>query len=132
MPHTPTQFFWKYPPAFFVVFYTQMRGGGGGAHNGRRYLRRPWKLGLRIITPSKPRMFCEESLEKIKFRTFPKVSVHEFCRLKALITLEQVNTTEWSKKKIRILISKTAMVGCRKLSLYANDSCNEHAIYFRR
>ena len=25
---------------------------------------------------------------------------------KALITLEQVNTTEWLKKKIRILISK--------------------------
>ena len=47
------------------------------------------------------------------------MSVHEFYRLKALITLEQVNTTEWSKKKIRILISKTAMVGCCKL-LYAN------------
>ena len=38
-------------------------------------------------------MFSEESLGKIKFRAFPK-------RLKALITLEQVNTTEWSKKKI--------------------------------
>ena len=37
------------------------------------------------------------------------MSVHEFYRLKALITLEQVNTTEWSKK-IRILISKTAGV----------------------
>ena len=50
------------------------------------------------------------------------MSVHEFYRLKALITLVQVNTTEWSKKKkkIRILISKTAMVGCCKLSLYAN------------
>ena len=60
-----------------------------------------------------------------------KVSVHEFYRLKVLITLEQVNTTEWSKK-IRILISKIAMVGCCKLSLYANESCDEHAIYFRR
>ena len=69
-------------------------------------------------------MFSEESLRKIKFRAFPK-------RLKALITLEQVNTTEWSKK-IRILISKIAMVGCCKLSLYANESCDEHAIYFRR
>ena len=29
------------------------------------------------------------------------MSVHEFYRLKALITLEQVNTTEWSKKKIK-------------------------------
>ena len=27
------------------------------------------------------------------------MSVHEFYRLKALITLEQVNTTKWSKKK---------------------------------
>ena len=44
---------------------------------------------------------------------------YEFYRLKALITLEQVNTTEWSKK-IRILISKIAMIGCCKLSLYAN------------
>ena len=56
--------------------------------------------------------------------------VDEFYRLKALITLEQVNTTEWSEKKIRIFISKTAMIGCCKLSLYANESCDEHAIYF--
>ena len=59
------------------------------------------------------------------------MSVHEFYRLKALITFEQVNTTEWSKK-IRILISKIAMIGCCKLSLYANESCDEHAFYFRR
>ena len=56
------------------------------------------------------------------------MSVHEFYRLKALTTLEQENTTEWSKK-IRI-ISKTAMVGCCKLSLYANESCDEHGFYF--
>ena len=36
------------------------------------------------------------------------MSVHEFYRLEALITLQQVNTTEWSKKKTRILISKQA------------------------
>ena len=59
------------------------------------------------------------------------MSVHEFYRLKALVALEQVNTAEWSKKK-RILISKIAMVGCCKLSRYANESCDEHAIYFRR
>ena len=58
------------------------------------------------------------------------MSVNEFYRLKALITLEQVNTTEWSKK-IRILIGKIAMVGCCKLnSLYANESCDEHANLF--
>ena len=80
-------------------------------------------------------MFFEESSGKIKeslnLELFRNVSVHEFYRLKALITLEQVNTTEWSKK-IRILISKIAMIGCCKLSLYANESCDEHAIYFRR
>ena len=32
------------------------------------------------------------------------MSVHEFYRFKALIALEQVNTTEWLKK-IRILTS---------------------------
>ena len=74
-------------------------------------------------------MFREESLGSELFRIG---SVHEFYRLKALITLEQVNTTEWSKKKIRILISKIAMIGCCKLSLYANESCDEHAIYFRQ
>ena len=47
------------------------------------------------------------------------------------IDYEQVNTTEWSKK-IRILIRKIAMVRCCKLSLYANEPCDEHVIYFRR
>ena len=70
-------------------------------------------------------MFCEESLGKIKFRAFTKgvklearekrpgdevgnVSVYEFYLLKALTTLEQVNTTKYSKK-IRILISKMVL-----------------------
>ena len=43
--------------------------------------------------------------------------VDKFYRLKALITMEQMNTTEWSRKKKRILISKTAMVGCCKGNL---------------
>ena len=58
------------------------------------------------------------------------MSVHEFYHLKALISLEQLNTTEWSEKKIRILISTIALLGCCKLSLYANESCDEHTIYF--
>ena len=58
------------------------------------------------------------------------MSIHEFYRLNALITLEQLNTTEWSKKKIGILISKTEMVGCCKLLLYAIGSCDQHAVYF--
>ena len=63
---------------------------------------------------------------------FRNVSIHEFYHLTELIALEQLNTTEWSKKKIRILISKIAMLGCCKLSLYANESCDEHTIYFQQ
>ena len=37
--------------------------------------------------------------ERFNLELFRNVSVHEFYRLKALIILEQVNTTEWSKKK---------------------------------
>ena len=59
------------------------------------------------------------------------MSVHEFYRLKALITLSKGETAR-SLEKIRILISKIAMVGCCKLSLYANESCDEHGVYFRR
>ena len=51
----------------FVVFRTQKRN-----HCARRSLRRPWKLGLRIVAWSKPRLFCKESLRKSKFRAFPK------------------------------------------------------------
>ena len=72
-----------------------------------------------------------ERLGKIKFRAFPKrvgprILSHEsvdYFGTSALLS---------GRKKIRILISKIAMVGCCKLSLYANESCDEHAIYFRR
>ena len=63
-------------------------------------------------------MFCEESLGGLNLEFFHNRSVHELYRLKALLTLEQVNTTVVEKKK-RILICNTAMVGCCKLSLYA-------------
>ena len=33
--------------------------------------------------------------ERLNLELFRNVSVHEFFRFKALITLEQVNTTEW-------------------------------------
>ena len=77
--------------------------------------------------------FAKKALERLNLELFQNMSVHEFYRLKTLITLKQVDTTERSKK-IRILISKmkTAMVGCCKLSLYAIGSYDEHAIYFRR
>ena len=83
----------------------------------RRSLRRPWKLGLRIVAWWKPRMFCEESSEKIKFRAFLK------CVAPRILSPESVDY-KWTplsgRKKIRILISKTAMLGYCKLSLYAD------------
>ena len=146
MLHTHTQFFWKFPLEFLVLFRTQK-----GGHCARCSLRRRWKLGLRIVAWSEPHMLCEEILGKRKIRAFPRhvnpqilllesvdylrtsehywvvligkiamvgshacfakksqerwnlelfwnMLIHEFYHLKALITLEPVNTTEWSKK----------------------------------
>ena len=50
----------------------------------------PWKLAIRIVVRPNPRMFREESLGSVFFLIG---SVHEFYRLKALITFEQVNTS---------------------------------------
>ena len=65
-------------------------------------------------------MFCEESLGKNKFRTFPKRVGPGILSLESVNYFGASDTTEWSGKKIRILISKTAMVGCCKRSLHAN------------
>ena len=70
-------------------------------------------------------MFWEESLlGKIKFRAILE-------QVGPLITSlegdDYFGTSEHHsgrKKKRKILISKTAMVGCCKLSLYANDFCD--------
>ena len=71
---------------------------------------------------------AKKAYERLNLELFRNVSVHEFYLLKALIALEQVNTTEWSEKKKKknlnlnlMLISKIAMVGCGKLSRYANE-----------
>ena len=72
---------------------------------------------------------------KIKFRAFPKRVGPRILSLESVDyfgTSENYRVVEKIKIKIRILISKTAMVGCCKLSLYANESCDEHAVYFRR
>ena len=48
-------------------------------------------------------MFCEESLGKVNAKDLELFwnyrLIHEFYRLKALITSEQVNTSEVEKKK---------------------------------
>ena len=77
-------------------------------------------------------MFCEESLGKIKFRAFPK---HASPQILSLQSIDYFGTSEhyWVvEKKIRILISKTAKVGCCKQWLYANGSYGEQAVYFRQ
>ena len=79
-------------------------------------------------------MLCKESLGKIKFRAFPK---RVGPRIPLLESIDYFGTSGRccvvkKKKKIRILTSKIAMVGCGKLSLYANESFDEHAIYFRQ
>ena len=56
-----------------------------------------------------------------------------FCRVwKRWLLWNKWTLLSARKKEIRILITKIAMVGCGKPSLYANESCDEHAIYFRR
>ena len=72
---------------------------------------------LRIVAWSKPRMFCQESLGKIKLRAFPKRVGPRILLLENVDYLEQVNTSKWWKNKIW---NKTAMVGCCNLSLYTN------------
>ena len=70
-------------------------------------------------------MFCKENLGRIKFRAFPK---RVGPRILLLESADYFGTSEHYcvvEKKKRILISKTAMVGCCKLSLYAKGSCDE-------
>lgn len=73
-------------------------------------------------------MFCED--EDVEL--FQNRSVHEFYCLNALITLEQVNISV-IKKRRRIVMGKFwwggKLIGCCKLSLYANKSCDEHAVF---
>ena len=62
-------------------------------------------------------MFCEESLGKMKFRALPEGVGPR------ILSLESVNyfgTSEHFrvvKKKIRVLISKTAKIGCMQIGL---------------
>ena len=54
---------------------------------------------------------CKESLAKIKFRTFLK---RVGPRILSLESVDHFGTSEHYRKKIGILISKTAMVRCCK------------------
>ena len=60
-----------------------------------------WALRASVfVFESKPRMFCQESLGKIKLRTFPKRVGPRILSLENVDYLEQVNTSEWWKNKI--------------------------------
>ena len=66
-------------------------------------------------------MFCEESLGKIKFRAFPK---RVGPRILSLESVDCFGTSEQVNKNLNrnlMLIRKIAMVGCGKLSRYANE-----------
>ena len=75
-------------------------------------------------------MFCQEILGKIRFRAFPKRVGPQILSLEIVDYFGTSEQTQWWKKKM--LISKTAMVGCCKLSLYADGSCDGHAVSFQR
>ena len=77
-------------------------------------------------------MFWEESLGKIKFRAFPK---RVGPRIKSLGSVDFFGAREhyWvvGKKNKNPKWQNCDGRVC-KFSLYANESCDEHAIYFRR
>ena len=79
---------------------------------------RAWHCGKGLIYYRL--IFRLTNLAFLRVRVIPTeiLSIQELYRLKALITLEQVNTTEWSNKKKRSFLVK--LVWCCKLSLYAN------------
>ena len=70
-------------------------------------------------------MFCEESLGKIKFRVFSK-RARVGTRILSLESVDYFVTGEHY-----LVVEKNAMVGCCKLTLYANGSCDEHAVHYR-
>ena len=57
-------------------------------------------------------MFCEGSLGKVNDKDLElfrnKLMVYKLYRLKVLITLEEVNTAQWSRKR-RMLMGKTSI-----------------------
>ena len=103
--------------AFLSFFFPSARVKRGHGH--RRSKRRLWLvLGIRMTTFHSA-MLYEESLRKIDAKDlepFWKGSVHEFNLLKALMTLEQVN----SSKKRSMVIESINWSGVFKLSLYPN------------
>ena len=77
-------------------------------------------------------MFCEERLGNIKFRAFPEQVGPRILLLESVdyFGISEHYSGRKKKKEESILISKTAMVGCYKLSLYASRSCKSMRFIF--
>ena len=78
---------------------------------------------------------CIQSVGNInakRCRPFRNKSFHNFYGLKALISLKQMITSVVEKKNLNEKNVDDELVGCCKLSLYANEACDEHEVYFRR
>ena len=90
------------------------------------------KIGfvVQVFLTQRHALFGAESLRKIDAKDvelFRNGSVQEFYRLKALISFRNKWILQW---KLRWWGYK--LVGCCKRSFHANDSCDEHAVYFGR
>ena len=76
-------------------------------------------------------LFCEESLGKIdaELSSFSG-SGRSTNSIGSLESVDNFGTSEYFSEKLRWRGYK--LVGCRKPSWYENESCDEHAVYFRR
>ena len=90
---------------FFFVFSPQNKSHGLRVERGRTMETGDKNRGL---TGASICMFCGESLGEVyakDLELFQNRLVHEFYPLKVVVTLEQLNLPQWSRKR-RILISK--------------------------
>ena len=85
-----------------------------------------------------PCMFCEEILVNINAERCRAIPERVGPRILSPESFDYYRTSEClrGRTKRRIFKSNSSMVrlvvGCCKLLLYANESCDKHAVYFRR
>ena len=84
-----------------------------------------------------PCMFCEEILVKINAERCRAIPERVGPRILSLGSFDYYRTSEClrGRTKRRIFMSNSSIVrlvvGCSKVLLYANESCDKHAVYFR-
>ena len=84
-----------------------------------------------------PCMFCEEILVKINADRCRAIPERVGRRILSLESFDYYRTSEClrGRTKRRIFMSNSSIVrlvvGCSKVLLYANESCDKHAVYFR-